>query len=134
MPTLTITRNARDKGGLAPMFDMLPKLRYVSFRCADTGRLGIKHDAHTHDAGICILQDSVSIPQLFDLDGDDELTPCSKMLHEYAHILTDDTYHHHGIKWQNTYVQLCDEFGLSAGSVDRMAGDWGWPLELEFAI
>ena len=130
----TITSQSQDKLFFGPLFDMLPNLEFIGFPCVDTNRHAVIFDAHTHDGGICVLDPELGLEAVYDTNPGGLLVPSTKMLHEYAHIVAPEEYHHHGILWQTAYAALCDHFGMEPEtSPDRFAGEWGQLEELEYA-
>ncbi len=107
---------------------MLPKLRFVSWGCSETGRYSEVTRAHVHDGGICVLERNVRPEMLLNINSDDRLVPATLTLHEYAHIIAPNEYHHHGLLWQAAYRELCSDFKMEPGIVDCDAGDWSVPI------
>ena len=126
--TRGISRKASDKKGLDELFEMLPELPGVNFKCIVPTPEGIVAHTHIHDKWVCVKQKNVKSENLYSTNLDGYKVPCTTMLHEYAHVLDDATEakHAHGEKWQGILKELYIRFDIPYPSEFNIGtGEWG---------
>lgn len=131
----TITRRMKDQCGLDDIFKSLPKLQAISLGCRETGNYSEAHGAHVcTDGWICVMDEFAAYLLIgeghsdffFTLNRKDERVPCTVILHEYAHIIAAETYHHHSAEWEGQYARLCINFDVEQPpGINMYSGQWG---------